>query len=86
MNQEPSDSEYSALTDVSKSLAHKYVDLKESYNQDIRQQVTTKNIKKSPTSEGYCAESVCRIQFPICDLYFSNNISIPPHQSQQEEN
>ena len=39
------------------SLAHKYVNLKEPYNQDIKEQVTTKFFKKdrlymkSPTPE-----------------------------------
>ena len=31
------------------SLAHKYIDLKESYNQDIKEQVTTKNCLKKKT-------------------------------------
>ena len=32
---------------------------------------------KSPTPEAQCAEGVFQIQSPICDVYFSNNISIP---------
>ena len=32
---------------------------------------------KSPTPEAQCAEDVFQIQSPICDVYFSNNISIP---------
>ena len=32
---------------------------------------------KSPTPEAQCAEGVFQIQFPICGVYFSNNISIP---------
>ena len=31
------------------SLAHKYVNLKEPYNQDIKVQVTTKNFAKKKT-------------------------------------
>ena len=32
---------------------------------------------KSSTSEAQCAEGVFQIQFPICGVYFSYNISIP---------
>ena len=32
---------------------------------------------KSPTPEAQFAEGVFQIQSPICDVYFSNNISIP---------
>ena len=36
---------------------------------------------KSPTPEAQCAKGVFQIQspiqFPICGVYFSNNISIP---------
>ena len=31
------------------SLAHKYVNLKEPYNQDIKEQVTTENVYKKKT-------------------------------------
>ena len=31
---------------------------------------------KSSTSEAQCAEGVFQIQFPICGVYFPNNISI----------
>ena len=41
MSQDPSDSECSALTHFSVILAHKYVNLKESYNEDIKEQVIT---------------------------------------------
>ena len=37
LNQDPSDSQYSALTQFSMSLAHKYINLKESYNQDTKE-------------------------------------------------
>ena len=63
------------------SLAHKYVNLKETYNQDIKEQVTTKFLKKdrlymkSPTTEAQCA-CIFKIQSPICGANFSNNISI----------
>ena len=49
LSKDPSDSEYSALTYFSMSLAHKYVNLKEPYNQDIKEQVTTKNFFKKKT-------------------------------------
>ena len=32
---------------------------------------------KSPTLEAQCADGVFQIQSPICDVNFSNNISIP---------
>ena len=56
-SQDPSNSKCSVLTHFSMSLAHKYVNLKEPYNQDIKEQVTTKFFKKdrlymkSPTPE-----------------------------------
>ena len=31
---------------------------------------------KSPTPEAQCAEGVFQMQSSICDVYFSNNISI----------
>ena len=46
LNQDPSDSESSALSHLSMTLAHKYVNLKELYNQDIKELVTTKNVLK----------------------------------------
>ena len=49
MNQDPSDFECSTLTYFSMSLDHKYVNLKEPYNQDIKEQVTTKNVLKKKT-------------------------------------
>ena len=45
----PSVSECSALTHFSMSLDHKYVNLKEPYNQDIKEQVTTINFLKKKT-------------------------------------
>ena len=65
------------------SLAHKYVNLKESYNQDMKEQVAAKNIfkkegrfyMKSPTPEAYCAEDVFQLQSPTCGVNFSNNIN-----------
>ena len=41
MTQDPSDSECSALTHFSISLASRYINLEEPYNQDIKEQVTT---------------------------------------------
>ena len=49
LSKDPSYSEYSTLTYFSMSLAHKYVNLKEPYNQDIKEQVTTKNFFKKKT-------------------------------------
>ena len=46
LNIDPSDSKCYILTDFSISLTHKYVNLKEPYNQDIKEQVTTKNFFK----------------------------------------
>ena len=42
MSQDPSDSEYNALTYFSTFLAHKYVNLKGPYNKNIKEQVITK--------------------------------------------
>ena len=66
------------------SLANKYVNLKELYNQDIKEQVTTKNFLKKKTGFTWnpnrrdikCAEGVFQIQSSICEVNFSNNISI----------
>ena len=41
LNQDPSDSECSALTHFSMSLVHKYANLKDYYNRDLKEQVTT---------------------------------------------
>ena len=49
LRQDVSDSECSALTYFFMSLAHKNVGPKESYNQDIKEQVTTKNFLKKNT-------------------------------------
>ena len=32
---------------------------------------------KPPTPEIQCTEGIFQIQSPICDVYFSSNISIP---------
>ena len=66
------------------SLSHKYINLKESYNQDIHEQVTTKNFLKkrtgfawNPQSQRYSVEARCfQIQSPICYVKFSNNVSV----------
>ena len=57
--------------------------LKERYNQDIKVQITTIDIKKegglymkSPPPEPQCAKDVFQIQLPICGAKFSKNISI----------
>ena len=83
MSQDPPDSECSALTHLSMSLAHKHVNLKEPYNPDNKEQVTTVIKKKKdrlymkcPTSEAKCPEGVFEIQSPISGFNFSNNISI----------
>ena len=41
MSQDPSDFEFTILTHFSMSLRHKYVNLKEPYNQEIKEKVTT---------------------------------------------
>ena len=59
------------------SLARKYVHLKEPYNQDIKEQVTTiiffktgRLYMKSPTPEAKCAEGVFQIESPIWGVNF----------------
>ena len=84
MSQDPSDSECSALAHFSMSLARKYVNPKEPYNQDIKEQITTiiflkkedRLYMKSPTSEAKCPEGVFQIQSPVCRVNYINNISI----------
>ena len=49
LSQDPSDSESSDLTHFSMSLVYKYKYLKEPYNQDIKEQVTTKNFLRRKT-------------------------------------
>ena len=49
MSQNPSDFECSALTYFSMGLAHGYVNLKEPYNQDIKERVTNKKFLKKKT-------------------------------------
>ena len=46
LNEDPSDSECSALIHFSKSLARKQAYLKDSHDQNIKEQISTKNIKK----------------------------------------
>ena len=77
MSQDPLNSECSTLTHFSMSLARKYVHLKEPYNQDIKEQVTTiiflKNDRlymKSPTLETKCAVEVFQNQSPIWGVNF----------------
>ena len=43
LSQDPSDFECTAFTYISMSLAHKYRNLKEPYNQGKKEQVTTKD-------------------------------------------
>ena len=86
MRQDPSDSECSALTHFYMSLTFNYVNLKEPYNQDIKEYVTTIHYNflkkedrlylKSPTREAKFAKDIFQIQSPICGVNFSNNISI----------
>ena len=49
LSQDPSDSKCSALTHFSMSPAHKYVNLKKAYNQNIKEQVTIKKCLKKET-------------------------------------
>ena len=49
LSQHPPNSECSALTHFSLNLVHKYVNLKEPYNQDIKKQITTKIFFKKKT-------------------------------------
>ena len=49
LSQDSFDSECSALTHFSRSLAHKCVNIKDSYNLDIKEQVVTKNCLKRKT-------------------------------------
>ena len=46
LSQEHSDSECGALTHFSVSLAHGNINIKEPYNQDIREQITTTFLTK----------------------------------------
>ena len=41
---------------------------------------------KSPTPETKCAEGVFQIQSPICDVNFSNNISITQARVNERKN
>ena len=49
LSQDPSDFECTAFTYISMSLAHKYGNLKEPYNQGKKEQVTTKSFLKKKT-------------------------------------
>ena len=55
-------------------MAHKYVNLQEPYNQDIKEK--DKTLYKTPNPEAKCAKVVFQIKSPICGVNFSNNISI----------
>ena len=46
LSQDSSNSECTVLIHFSMSLTHKYANLKEPYNQDIKEHVATKNSKK----------------------------------------
>ena len=78
MSQDPSHSKYSALTQFSMSLTHRHANLKEPYNQDIKEYVTTimffkkedRLYMKSTTTEAKCGKGVFQIQFPICGVNF----------------
>ena len=60
------------------SLIHKYVNLKESYNQDIKEKVTNEKVFKKKTGFTWSPrpQGVFQIQSPISDVNFSNNILI----------
>ena len=83
MSQDPSDSECSALTNFFVSLVCKYVNLKEPYNQNIKEWFTTiiffkkedRLYMKSSIPEAKFAKGVFQIQSPISVVNFSNNIS-----------
>ena len=59
-------------------LVHKYVNLKQPYNLDIKEKVTAKFSQekenslymKSPTPEALCEEVVLQIQTIICGAFF----------------
>ena len=83
LSQDLSDSEYSAVTHFSMSLAYKYVNLKEPYNQDIKGHVTIKIFLKkktgftwNPQPKRHSIQDVFQIQSPICGVNVSNNMSI----------
>ena len=83
VSQDPSDSESSASTHFSMSLAHKDINLKEPYKQDIKEQVTTKTFLKQktglheiPNTRGIVCRRCFKAQSPICGVNFSNNTSI----------
>ena len=73
LSKDPSDSECSTLTHFSMSLAHKYGNLKEPFNQDINEQVTTifflkkedRLYMKSPTQR----QSVQKMLFKFSPLF-----------------
>ena len=55
-------------------MAHKYVNLQEPYNQDIKEK--DKTLHKIPNPEAKCAKVAFQIKSPICGVNFSNNLSI----------
>ena len=66
------------------SLAHKYVNLKKPYNQDIKEWVTAiiflikedRLYIKSPTPETKCAKCVFQIQSPTCGVFKSPSCGV----------
>ena len=70
LNQNPSSSECSALTHFSMSLAHKYANLKHSYNYDIKEQVTTKTFLKEKTGFTWNPQP---LRYSVQKVYFKFN-------------
>ena len=76
------------------SLDRKYINLKEPYNQDIKEYVTTiiflkkedRLYMKSPSPEAKCVRGVFQIQSPICGVNFSNNTSITQVRVNERKN
>ena len=75
------------------SLARKYINLKEPYNQYIKEWVTTLNFfhkkrlyMKSPAPETKCTKGVFQIQSPICGVNFSNNTSVTQVRVNERKN
>ena len=70
MSQDPSDSECNALNHFSMSLAHKYVNIKEPYNQDIKEQVINKSFKKRRQA----LNEIPNLRDIVCKRCFSNSV------------
>ena len=76
------------------NLARIYVNLKEPYNQDMKELVTTILKKKKEdrlyvkplTPEAKYAKGVFQIQSPLCGVNFSNNISITRVRNNERRN